>query len=689
MDALKAAISSGADAVYLGSTKFSARATAENFGKTQLAEAIAICRANGKKAYLAINTLIKDSELSEAIDLAKDAYCFGIDAVVVQDLGFLYALRKLLPDLRIHASTQMTCHNKQGAELLASLGVKRIVLARELSLKEIAEIKDAVAPLGVEIECFVHGAMCFSFSGQCLFSSFVFNKSGNRGRCLQPCRLSYGLRSAADPKDKISGFLLSMKDMMAVDSVPELSKAGIDAFKVEGRLKGPDYVSSVATAYRKAIDASVGEGPGPTQDDIKRMRMSFLRESSSGYFSWNSEMVFPETPGPMGVTAALVLEADRGFLKLKVLEDLSEGDRLAAVNKDSSLTLKVIDITIKGRKLQAVKRGEVAVVKFDASPQVVKGQQLFFVSSKALEKKRSYDVKSATVSGRFKTVDEGSFQRKKSELLNYSGEAAPGGKAQAGINPSGKSQGLVVFLDDEHINPGLVGLLPDAELVCCVPNPGSLAYFKKMLSGKIFRVKAPNVQTSSELVAYEPIFKSEKVVCSNLGAIQLAIKNKSDFWVDRELNVFNSLSARLVTELGAGRIIPSIECSLRELSSNRYGGRLMPLVFFYPLFMTSRAYQKSTALQKKEYVLADRKGFRYKARFDDRRMLRIYNPVPLDMVQEMEKLSGYPSVAIDLTAASQDESLTALENYFKKVTGQKVVRKENTFTKGHYERDVE
>ncbi|MDD4251458.1 MAG: U32 family peptidase, partial [Candidatus ainarchaeum sp.] len=208
LEKLKIAVTNGADAVYFGAQKFNMRTGADNFSNQDIKEGITFCHFYNKKAYLTLNTSLKDSEIEDALEVAKFAFESGIDALIVQDIGLIKLLRELLPDLELHASTQMTCNNIQGAEFLANFGFKKIVLARELNLLEIKEISDFLHSKNVEVEVFTHGAECFSYSGQCLFSSFVFNKSGNRGRCMQPCRLVY---SKVDSNDKAR--FLSMKDL--------------------------------------------------------------------------------------------------------------------------------------------------------------------------------------------------------------------------------------------------------------------------------------------------------------------------------------------------------------------------------------------------------------------------------------------------------------------------------------------
>ncbi len=252
---LKAVVNAGADAVYASGTRFGARAYADNFTKEEMLAAIDYIHLKGKRLYLTVNTLLKEQEAIELYDYLAPFYEAGLDAVIVQDFGVLQILKDYFPKLPIHASTQMTVMGAYGAKLLLEAGCSRIVTSRELSLHEISNI---VETTGAEIESFVHGALCYCYSGQCLLSSLIGGRSGNRGRCAQPCRLSYELfeskESAIKSRKQKENFLLSPKDLCTVDIIPELIKSGVHSFKIEGRMKQAEYAAGVTSIYRKYID---------------------------------------------------------------------------------------------------------------------------------------------------------------------------------------------------------------------------------------------------------------------------------------------------------------------------------------------------------------------------------------------------------------------------------------------------
>ena len=243
---LIAAVRSGADAVYFGAKDFSARRNAENFGRFELNEAIKYCNIRGVKAYLTLNILIKDDEFSDAVALARDAYNFGIDGVIVQDLGLANVLHKLLPHLPLHASTQMSVHTPAALYILKKMGFKQVVAAREMSFDDLKQLCKTANELDMVVEVFVHGALCMSVSGQCLLSAYLGSRSGNRGLCAGPCRLPFKVQNG-------TGYDLSLKDLSLVEHIADLYNIGVRSFKIEGRMKRPEYVAAATKACKEAL----------------------------------------------------------------------------------------------------------------------------------------------------------------------------------------------------------------------------------------------------------------------------------------------------------------------------------------------------------------------------------------------------------------------------------------------------
>ncbi len=339
-ECLKAAVQNGTDSVYFGSNTFSARAFANNFDQETLKKAIQYAKIRGVKTNLTLNTLIKDEEFEEAIHLAMVAYQSGIDAIIVQDLGLSTKLMELFPDLPIHASTQMTVHNLNGALELQKLGFKRVVLARELSINEIDYICKNTQ---IEIECFVHGALCISYSGQCLFSSMIGGRSGNRGKCAQPCRLPFELLE--NNKKINTGYLLSTRDLCSLDYIPSFIKSGVTCLKIEGRMKSPEYVAIVTRIYKKYIHLALSNQSYFVDPMDKKILMQVFNRgmSSSGHLKEepNKNLVFKEKPNNMGLFLGNVqfYNKNKGHITVKLKEPIQIGDTIALENETGSYTV--------------------------------------------------------------------------------------------------------------------------------------------------------------------------------------------------------------------------------------------------------------------------------------------------------------------------------------------------------------
>ena len=309
-DCVKAAVNAGADAVYLGGRAFGARAYAANFDNAELEQVCDFCHSYGVKVYVTVNTLYKDSEFSELITFIEALYAMGVDGLIMQDLGAIRLVREHFPELPVHASTQLTANSLDDVKEFESLGLKTVVLSRELNLQEIQHI---VSNTSVRIETFIHGALCVSYSGQCLMSSVLGNRSGNRGKCAQNCRLSYELTQ--DKQLLASGHLLSTKDICTLTLLPELLKTGVASLKIEGRMKSPEYVAGVTAIYRKYMDLYYsGETYHVDRKDILTLQQLFNRGAfSEGYLQTHSgmKMMCPTHPKHWGVYAGKVLSYDR------------------------------------------------------------------------------------------------------------------------------------------------------------------------------------------------------------------------------------------------------------------------------------------------------------------------------------------------------------------------------------------
>ncbi len=332
-EALAAAVENGADAVYLAGNRFGARAYAENFDEEALREAIRYAHLRGVAVHVTVNTAVDDTELSGLADYLRFLEEAGADAVLVQGLGVARLAREVAPGLPLHASTQMTVHNLAGVRALEDLGFSRVVLSREMSL---AEIREICAESCAEIEVFAHGALCVCYSGQCLMSSMIGGRSGNRGRCAQPCRLTYELvdENGHEVTNGVAGkYLLSPRDLKTIDLLPELIGAGVASLKLEGRMKRPEYVAVATAAYRGAIDrALLGKtSEAEAREDNRRLAQIFNRDFTTAYLLKNpgKEMMSDRRPNNRGLLVGRVVsyDAEEKRVRVKLTESLAVGDQ--------------------------------------------------------------------------------------------------------------------------------------------------------------------------------------------------------------------------------------------------------------------------------------------------------------------------------------------------------------------------
>ena len=367
MRSLIAAVENGADAVYLGIKDFSARAYAGNFTIDEFREALDYAHMRGVKVYVTLNTLIKDTEMEKIAKLMQTLDELGTDAIIVQDMGLLSLAGKIVPEMNVHASTQMTIHNSEGVRFLHDMGVRRVVLAREMAL---AEIKEIIQNTDMEIETFVHGALCICYSGQCLMSSMIGGRSGNRGYCAQPCRKKYDLYRKGKKVSTNGKFLLSPRDLNSSDILPELIEAGIGSFKIEGRMKRPEYVAGVVRIYRRLIDRYM-ENPGRhfvSEEERLQLEQLFNREFTTGYFKGNpgNDLMSRERPYNRGVRIGKVKGFDnkRRNLLLELSGELNVGDGIVFEAEQESGSI-VRQMYKKGKPVKEAGKGDIVSVSSD------------------------------------------------------------------------------------------------------------------------------------------------------------------------------------------------------------------------------------------------------------------------------------------------------------------------------------
>ncbi|MDD4816741.1 MAG: U32 family peptidase [Victivallaceae bacterium] len=361
-----AAFDAGADAVYVGLSKFNARERTENFGFDQLSQLLAYAHKNGRKVHVALNTLIKESELPELAEYLSELNFLRPDAVIVQDLGVVRMIREFFPALTVHASTQMGIHNSAGVGFAERLGVTRVILERQTTLEEIAAIRGKT---GLELEIFAHGALCCGLSGGCLFSSFLGGASGNRGKCKQPCRRYYAGGDAA-------GYLFSPADLNTLALVPEFKKLGIDSLKIEGRMKKADYVQNAVAAYRMVIDAEHAT-PELMAEASAILERTAGRRASTGFLYKRdfARLIDPAQPGVWGYRIGTVEKVLRDGIAVRLTRRIHQGDRLRLLTdfEEDGPGMTAAGLTVNGRPVPAARPGELCFVRTDAGGAAKKG----------------------------------------------------------------------------------------------------------------------------------------------------------------------------------------------------------------------------------------------------------------------------------------------------------------------------
>lgn len=349
METLKAAVQNGADAVYIGGKMYGARAFANNFTLDEIKTALKYCHLYSVKLYVTANTVIFENEIEDFLDYMKFLYESGVDAVIMQDLGMISLVRKLIPDLEIHASTQINVHNDESLFFLKNMGVKRAVLAREMSIDEIKNLK-----CDIEKEIFIHGALCVSYSGQCLFSSLNGGRSGNRGECTQSCRLPY-------ENNKTQNYYLSTKELCSVNHIKEILDLKINSLKIEGRMKSPTYVGYVTRIYRRLIDDYYkGLNPKITPMELYNLTTLFNRKFTDGYL-FNDNIYNIKSPNHLGSHLGIVIKITKDKIFVKLDEDLYQEDGIRFCSSNKGMIINKL-YNEKGLLVNHVCKGDIAIL---------------------------------------------------------------------------------------------------------------------------------------------------------------------------------------------------------------------------------------------------------------------------------------------------------------------------------------
>ena len=649
MEMLVAAVRSGADAVYLGAKEFSARRNAENFGVVELKNAIEYCHTRGVKVYLTLNILIKEKELSSAFDLAKNAYNLGIDGIIIEDLGLAKILREKIPDLKLHASTQMSVHSVSALPILKEMGFVRVVAAREMSKTDLISLCKRAEELGMEIEVFVHGALCMCLSGQCQLSAFLGQRSGNRGLCAGPCRLPF-------KAEKGTGYDLSLKDLSLLDHLNELRKMGVKSFKIEGRMKRPEYVACAVASAKQSlekgyIDPSLAE----------TLKNVFSRQGfTDGYYTdslgrdmfgirTKEDVVSSDKAFPL---LHQLYRGERQSVPVSVKAEIRENTPMELNLSDGENTVTVLGDTPQKAKTKALEQDDVlnSLTKFGGTPYYAEGgvvdlQEGLFVSKGSLNELRR------------RAIEELDIKRAETKIKPCYAEYSA-----KNFTPQTRNQSLICrFEDKTQIPDDLSGI-------------SAIVYPLE---------KDPDLNVSAEKIADIPrgiisedliqkrlrLFKEygfNTCLCGNLASVEIARKEGFNIIADTGLNIFNSESAAKAEEWGVSAVTLSYELSIEE---GKFGSNLPLGIIAYgkvPLMTFKNCPIKNGKACNecdKRGVLTDRMGidFPVRCRMGYSEML---NSVPIWLADRKTELNHLDFLTLYFTDESR-ERVTEVINAYK------------------------
>ena len=662
-ECLISAVRAGADAVYIGGDRFSARRNAKNFTDEEILKAASFCHLRGVKLYVAVNILVKEGELKDAINYAEFLIKSGVDGIIIQDLGLLHLVRKMSDEIFINASTQMTIASKEAAQVAKKLGANRVVLARELGIDEIRKIKKNT---DIELETFVHGALCMGWSGQCLMSSLIGARSGNRGLCAQPCRLNYTLLKDGKKVSKNIP-LLSLKDICLADKLKEIDGVA-DSLKIEGRMKSPEYTAAVTTLYKRAILNDIDSG------EIDKTLSFFSRGGSSiGYFSGRQfdKMMDYESSHKVSAEkkdAAILKEEDFSKRKNIVMTlTANVGEKLTLFAQSDGFSAEATgDVLEKARK------------DFDSSrikQQLEKlGDTVFVAENTQINHNQNPHVPVSSVNALRREV-----------CMKLSRQICDSYKKS--VNKTQKPE-----------KNYRRRTLP--KIVIEVSTKEQLAQAKYAQNCEIITSYELSKQVSSDFILCPAIKKegendkiaSQKIMVQNLGQID----STKELYGGERLNVTNSYSCKVLSDLGFRRITLSPELNIHEIRAITNNTDIETEVIAYghlPLMVMENCVIKSQGMCSKQggtFELLDRKNERFPIACENCRNI-LLNSVPIYLADKIDDLVSLNVDAIRLKFTIEDAQTTkkVIKAYQDALSGKIPDGIFSKITRGHFYRGAE
>lgn len=701
-----AAINAGADAVYLAGNKFGARAYANNFSEEEIIEALKIAHLFNRKIYLTVNTLVKENEINELVPFMTPLVNAGLDGVIVQDLGVFFTLRENFPCLELHGSTQMTVTGVYGARFLKSIGATRVVPARELSLAEIRDIKNET---GLEVETFIHGAMCYAYSGQCLFSSILGGRSGNRGRCAGPCRLPYEVNGK-------TVYPLSLKDMYTLNNMPKLIEAGIDSFKIEGRMKSPEYVAGVTSMYRKYIDMYLTNPDTPyqvTKEDERLIRNLYIRSDiCEGYYYQhnNKSMVTLSEPGYNGCNEEYLEVLRKKYIENKPYLNITGKAKIISGEAcELELTYKDISVLAKGEIVDVAKNRP--LLKEDIFDKLSKtGNTCFkfetleietdnnsFMPVKALNELRRLAIEKLEQSILGKNIKK----QISYEKLNFNSNKVK--LKEAVFSYATTLEQLNEIIKHDFVK----GIYINSDLLI---NEEQKKDVEKIIEANLdfdFYLALPQILRKRSYIYLDNIFEAlnklnfKGALCRNMEEYQfLNAKNyEGEIIADYSIYSWNQKAISVLEAIFTRTTMP-IELNKREMTDIRSEAREILLYGRLPLMYSANCLQNTFGK-----CLNDKSGKQNIFYLVDRQKNKIpvlqncfhcfnvlYNPVVMSLHNQMDsiKKENFEVYRLEFSLESKEETRAILDYYYNLIfRNEKNDFPIKDFTAGHYKRGVE
>lgn len=668
-DTIEPAVRAGADAVYLGASAFSARASAKNFNKEELKSAVEYCRQRGVRVYLACNTLVRDDEMKRALEVIEYACELPVDAVIIQDMGLVELVKKAAPDMRLHASTQMSVHTLGGVELLAEQGFKRVVLSRELSRDEIAEI---VAKSPIELEVFVHGALCMCVSGQCYFSAMLGGRSGNRGACAQPCRLPFSVKGG-------TGHDLSLKDQSIIAYLKELEKMGIASAKIEGRMKRPEYTAAAVAACRQSLDKGSAD-----PELLQKLEAVFSRSGfTQGYYTGRRGRDMFGIRSKEDVMSATGKVMNSLHVLYKNERQSVPVDAVLRVKNNEPIVLEVDDREGRKVRIEGVvpeKAVKTELTKEKCENCITKtGGTPFYTAS--------FDAE--TDGGLSVPMNELNSMRRQalSELLEKRGSKTPLKFEMPELPETDTRKKQPPKYFRARFTNGRIGdEFLDCELVYVPITLKDSEYESLMDRGFAVAVEIPRGMFGIESRIYERLREIKKlgineVLAGNLGAVEIAKSLDMDIHGGFGLNLTNTAALEWAEKTGLMDAEISIELTVSQIT--KLGGRI-PIGIVssgrLPLMLTRNCPADNSP--EREMLLRDRKDMEFPLQ-NYGSCTEVLNSVPLDLSDRRKELLGADFEVLRFSVENSVET----GDIFKLFNNEEC--RKGLYTRGLYYRGVE